>query len=522
MTVPALSPHRTSALAIAKNALSGAGSRLAMMVIGFSLTPYIIDKLGMGRYGLWAVVGSLAGYLGLLDFGLGGAFVKFMTEYVERGEHASARQVVTFGMFFYALLGLVLALPVMLLAPHIVHAFNMAPNEYPAAAQLLRVMFGLLVLSMILGVPGMAVVSVQRMDLASRNGFIGYLAYALTTFVFLRAGLGITALVLSAVAQAVVGGGLQYATARRHFGPLWHNPLRFDGAIVRPLFVFGGWTQLTSIFTIVNLDVGRFIAASLVNVTSVGYYEVGSKLAYFTRAFPSYALDALMPAAASANAQNDDAKLRRMYASGTRVSMFFTLAFVGFVAGGIDPMIRVWLGKPYPYVAAIVFWLCVGYGVSALNGVGATIFRAMGTPRFETQYTIVGTIANIASTLVLARAYGIVGVAMATAFGWAAGTVYFTAVFTRVRRSPWWTEVGSPSLRLAIACGLAGLGYRYVLHLEPVAATFAHRLAGCVVLGAISLGYFAVFTALSWLLGAWTADGPQIRARLRLRVQRAS
>jgi hypothetical protein len=103
-----------------------------------------------------------------------------------------------------------------------------------------------------------------------------------------------------------------------------------------------------------------------------------------------------------------------------------------------------------------------------------------------------------------------------------------------VRSSPWWSEIGSPSVRLAIACGLAGLAYRYVLHVGPVAATFGHRLLGCAVLGAISLAYFALFTALSWLLGVWRADGEQIKARLqdvsasvssrvsRLRLQRAS
>jgi O-antigen/teichoic acid export membrane protein len=506
-------PRAASALRIVLNAMSGAGNRLGAMVIGFSLTPFIINTLGISRYGLWAVVGSLAGYLGLLDFGLGGAFVRFIAGYVERGDRAGARQVISFGLIFYAILGLAFALPIFAFAPLIVHAFKMPPDQYASAAALLRAMFAVLVVTLLAGVPGMVIVSMQRMDLVSRNAFIAYLAYAAATVVFLKLGFGLTGIVLGSAAQALVGGVLQYRTARRLFGPIWHDSLRFERAVVGRLFAFGGWTQVTAIFGILNLDVGRFIAAGIVSVASVGYYEIGSKLAFFARSIPMYLLNALMPAAASADARRDERALRRMYASGTRYQMFLTLALVGFIAGGIDPMVRVWLGRPYPFVAEIVFWLTIGYGVSGLNGVGATILRAMGHPRYEAQYVVVGTVANLAGTVFLARAYGIVGVAMATAVGWLVGTIYFTAVFHRVRRTPWWLEIGWPSLRLALACALAGSAYAYVLHVPAIFALFAHRPVGCLVLGAISLAYFAAFGALTWLFGVWHDDRPQLTAR---------
>jgi hypothetical protein len=102
---------------------------------------------------------------------------------------------------------------------------------------------------------------------------------------------------------------------------------------------------------------------------------------------------------------------------------------------------------------------------------------------------------------------------MATAVGWLVGTIYFTAVFHRVRRTPWWLEIGWPSLRLALACALAGSAYAYVLHVPAIFALFAHRPVGCLVLGAISLAYFAAFGALTWLFGVWHDDRPQLTAR---------
>ena len=102
--------------AVALLLIVGAGARIGMMVVGFALTPFIVHSLGFLDFGLWATVGALAGYLGILDFGLGGSFVKFIAQYVERNEHASARQVITFGMLFYLGFGILTAVPVFLCA----------------------------------------------------------------------------------------------------------------------------------------------------------------------------------------------------------------------------------------------------------------------------------------------------------------------------------------------------------------------------------------------------------------------
>jgi len=510
----AAAPKRSLGVRILVNAMSGAGNRVATTAIGFLLTPFIISELGLSQYGLWAVVGSLAGYLGLLDFGLGGAFVKFISEYVERDDRRSARQVVIFGMIFYAAVGLVLAAPLLYFAPQIVSVFKMPPDQYATAATLLRVFFGLLIVAMIAGVPGMVVVSMQRMDLSSLNNFLGYLGYAASTVIFLKLHYGLWAVVIGQAAQILVTGSIQAFTAHRLFGPLWHNPLRIERVIVHRLFTFGGWTQLNSLVSIINLDAGRFIAAGIVSVASVGLYEIASKLAFFAKLFPSYFLDALVPAAAGADARNDHDTLDRMYAAGTRYSVFATFACVGFVVGGADPMVQVWLGKSYPYVSAIVFWLGLGYAVNSLTGVGTTILRASGKPHFETYYSVLAMLANVAATIPLARAYGIVGVAIGTAIGWIAGTLYFLYVYHQVRRAPWWQSIGSPILRLTCANVVAAFGYYALLHVPAVQHCFENRFLGSLVLGIVALAYFAAFAGLSILFGVWTQDGAQIAGRL--------
>jgi O-antigen/teichoic acid export membrane protein len=229
-----------------------------------------------------------------------------------------------------------------------------------------------------------------------------------------------------------------------------------------------------------------------------------------------------MPAAAAADARSDDAQLERMYAVGTRLSVFLTFACAGFVIGGADPMVRVWLGASYPYIASIVFWLALGYAANSLTGVGTTILRASGKPQFETYYTLATTVANIVSTIVFVRPYGIVGVAMGTTVGWFVGTLYFLFSYHRIRHVPWWSTIGSPLVRVVLANVIATAAYFAFVHLPSVARLFEHRVVGLLVLGATVAAYFALFTGLSILFGVWAHDGPAIVARLRELRARAS
>jgi O-antigen/teichoic acid export membrane protein len=507
-------PVRSRAMQILTNAVSGAGRRVAAMVIGFGLTPFIVHALGLQEFGLWAVIGSLAGYLGLLDFGLGGAFVKFITEYVEQDRHDRARQVITFGILFYAAFGLVLAIPVWIFSPFIVHLFKMPASEVPTAIVLFHWLYVLLIANMVLGLPGTAVVAMQRMDLASRNAFSGYLAYAATTVLFVRFGWGLWGVVGAQAVQAVVSAGLQYVSARKLFGPIWHNPARFERPIVAKMFSFGAWTQLNSLLTIVSLDVGRFISAGLVSVLSVSYYELGSKIGFFSRSMPAYLLDAIMPAAAAADARGDEAGLDRMYRRGTLYLMFATLAIGGCLIGVADPLMRVWMGRHYPYVPEIILWLTVGYAAAGLTGVGATILRAQGTPRYETYLTGVSAAVNLLGTVLLAPHFGIVGVAMGTAAGWCAGTVYFVVTYHRLRPSPWWSTVGSPVARLTFAAVVATLLLHWFVDVPAVSALFGNRIAGLAVLAVAGTFFLAVFSGLGWVCGAFRFERDDLARRV--------
>jgi O-antigen/teichoic acid export membrane protein len=508
---------RSRGAQVARNAFSGVGARLSTMGVGFVLTPYVVHHLGLRTFGLWSLIGSLAGYLGLLDFGLAGVFVKFIAEYVESDRRDLARQVVTFGALFYAAFGLLLAAPVVLLAPRVVRTFALPAGEIHTAVIVFEALVLLLVLSLIAGLPGSVVTGMQRMEVASRNGVVAYLVSAAVTVALLHAGWGIAGVVIAGYAQMIVAAVLQYRAARRIFGPIWHHPLRLDGTVVRRMFGFGGWTQLNQVLTIVGLDVGRFIAAATVGVVSVTFYELGSRLAFLSRSFPTYFLDAMMPAAAAADARDEAGALERMYVAGTLYTMFATCGIAGFLVGAGSLLVRVWMGTAYPAVSIVLAGLCAGYVFGGVTGVGMTVLRATGRPKYEAYCAGVTAAVNLGATAALAPFFGLAGVVAGTALGWLAGAIFFTVVYHRLHPAPWWRPIGRPALAL-VACGAASAAAAWaIVHAPQLAPLLAGRIAGGVALAIVGVVYSALYVALTLLSGAWRSDPASLLPRLMQR-----
>jgi O-antigen/teichoic acid export membrane protein len=421
-------------------------------------------------------------------------------------------------MLFYLGFGLVLSVPVFFLSPYIVHAFKMAPGAQPHAIFVFRVFFGLVVASMILQLPGTAVVAKHRMDLASRNNFAGYIAYAVLVAVLLYMHLGIRALMIAQAAQIAVTATMHYLTARRLFGPVFADPRHLNGTVVKRMFRFGGWTQLTSLLNVVTIDAGRFLSASIINIGAVTFYEVGGKLAFISRTLPNYLVSAVSPAAAAADAHANDDAVRRIEWIASLYLMLATTLLAGFIVGACGPIMRVWLGSEFPHVAAITLWLAIGYVVSSGATVGTVVLRSVGRPELETLCVGVGAVLNVGATLVLARFYGVAGVAMGTCVGWLGFTICYSIVERRRRGAQTAHTSIVPALRIAGVGATCTLGLMLLVRTEVMRSLFTAKLTGLIGLGLCGVAYVVAFAVLAWAAGACRFDEERIvRSAMRLR-----
>ncbi|MCX7662118.1 MAG: oligosaccharide flippase family protein, partial [Candidatus Omnitrophica bacterium] len=72
-------------------------------LISFLLVPYIISYIGIERFGIWSIFGLITTYFGILDFGIGGSFVKYIAEFYAKEEYEKINQLINTGFSFYLL-----------------------------------------------------------------------------------------------------------------------------------------------------------------------------------------------------------------------------------------------------------------------------------------------------------------------------------------------------------------------------------------------------------------------------------
>lgn len=74
-------------------------------LIPFIYTPIMLRILGQAEYGIYGIAQSVMGYIGLLNFGIGGSIIRYLSKYRAEGDLDGERRV--FGLFIkiYSVIG---------------------------------------------------------------------------------------------------------------------------------------------------------------------------------------------------------------------------------------------------------------------------------------------------------------------------------------------------------------------------------------------------------------------------------
>ena len=138
------------------------------ILVALVLTPYIIRHIGIERFGIWAIIGVLTGYFGLLDFGIGTSFVKYISEFYTKKEYEKINQVVNTGFAFYSLLAiLIITLSLFIITP-LLTFFKIPASLYNEALFVFLLGIILFAISNALSPFGAIQGGLQRMDITNK------------------------------------------------------------------------------------------------------------------------------------------------------------------------------------------------------------------------------------------------------------------------------------------------------------------------------------------------------------------
>jgi len=399
----------------AKNLTSNWVVYIASAVISFLLLPYILAKIGQAGLGVWILVGSFSGYLGLFDFGIGFAVVRFVARYQQTGEPEKRNEVVATAFYLASLLSLLVLAATFFLMYNAASFFDIPP-DLVASSRWVILLIGL---SIALGFP-LSIFSealaggLWRFDLFNAVAMVMALLRVVFTVLFLELGMGLAGLGLAALLVSL--GGYVWR-ARVLFRLLPDLSIRLGLCSRRVIRVIGGY----SLFSFILVLSGRiafysdsFIVGFFRGIEDVAVFGIAVKLTEYLRQLIFTMTRLFSPVAARYDVEADRASLKRLFYDGSRLHLLFSLplSVALFFWGGA--LIRLWMGNDFGGSDVVLRILLAGHVASFMQGIGGELLLGVGRHRTFAMLSLAAAAVNIFLSIVLIGPLGLEGVAWGT------------------------------------------------------------------------------------------------------------
>ncbi len=340
-----------------RNVLSNWGAYVLAMAVNFFVSPYVVRHLGDTGYGVWTIILSLTGYLGLLDLGVRGAVTRYVAKFHAQTDHDKASNVASSAMVIFSTAGLVAMLASAIFAAVVVDRMRI-PVEYVGAARIVLLLTGLsIAISLVNGVYGGILVGLQRFDVTNSVEILINLLRAAAIVLTLRAGYGIVTLAMVQLGFTVLRWAANIWLACRFYPQLKIRLSRASRTGMKLIFSFSVFSFLlhvsgSLIYATDNIVIGAFLP-----VSAVTFYVIAGNLTEYTRTLVSGISQTMTPLASSIEAQQDQKQLQRMVLFSSRTgSMVVLPVALTFMLRG-SSFIGLWMGPQYAELSGKVLWV---------------------------------------------------------------------------------------------------------------------------------------------------------------------
>jgi O-antigen/teichoic acid export membrane protein len=387
--------------ALSRNVGIDVAARIGYLVSRFFIPPFVVARIGMEAYGLWATVFILVSYVGMSTLGVSNAYVKYIAQYMARGQAEKANSLLSTGVTATLTIAAVLFGLMVLCLPRVLVALQVPPALEADARMVVLSVVAIFLLDLALCCFDDALSGCQRTAEVQTIWAISYLVETALIFALVGEGYGIRGLAYAFVIRTLLANALSAVVAQRKLPWLRLSPRRCTREAAAVLLNFGGITQLQGLLAIALNSIERAIAAPLIGLDAAGLLDIGKKLPAMAASVPSAFATAFMPAASYLHGGLEDsaegrAAIAKLYLKGARYMNLSAAYICGFLATSPVAILLVWMGRLYPATALLMVVFSVSTQVHLMTAPGTSMLKGMGRPGQEFVYSL----SNIAALLI--------------------------------------------------------------------------------------------------------------------------
>jgi len=418
-------------LKVTRNTFSNVLGYVWATGVALLLVPYTVTRLGVEGFGIWSLIFIVTTYLGLLDFGLKAAIIKYVAEHHTRENQVALNGVVTAGVVLFVGLGAGLTGLALITARPMLDLFRIPPESYGDAMVVLLGAVVYLALTNLSNVFQSVLTGLQRLDWVNLISIGASTLNVVTTVGALELGYGLRGLTVGRLIVAGFGLVALAVVSRRLLPTLRLVPV--PRSLLRQLFGYGARVQVTNLASVVHLQSGKLMLGYFVGVAAVTFYELGFRIAYIANSLPLLLLSALTPAAAELEARaRTHERVVQFYVRAARYLTLIVLPIELLPFVGASLLMRGWMGSGYRAAVPALRALALVFLINlVLTGAGTTVARGVGRPGYEMRYALLVIGINISLGPPLTAWLGLNGALATAVLASVVGSAYFLVLFHR-------------------------------------------------------------------------------------------
>ncbi|WP_195395999.1 oligosaccharide flippase family protein [Holdemania sp. 1001302B_160321_E10] len=385
--------------------------------IGISIlyTPIMLQLLGQSDYGVYNIASSVISYLGLLSFGLGGAYSRF---YFKKRKDGNNKIAELNGLYF--LIFLIISIVVFASGVYISKNVNIIFGSKLIDDEAIKLSNSILILTVCLACTFSTTVfdsyiMVNRKFVWQQVlKMISVVLNPMITLPLLLMGFRIYSILFGTVVITVITTLTNIVLSFRLLG-FKLSFKNFDFKLLYEMFIFTFFLFLNSIIDQVNWNVDKFLLTRIKGVAAVAIYSISSQINTYYLSFSTAISNMYIPEINQQIIENNnlDNVNKIFFKVGRLQMMVLGLIISGFIFFG-KPFITLWVGQSYipAYYAAL--WLMVPVTLPLIQNIGIEILKAMNKHKFRSILYTIMAIINILISIPLCYKYGVVGCAIGT------------------------------------------------------------------------------------------------------------
>lgn len=389
----------------------------ANSIIQLVYVPMLLYYLTKDQYGIYQLMGSLIAYLSIMDFGLANTTTRYLSQAYAKQDKKRARDIICTSHSLY------LSIAVFLVILGILFYFLITPfygkTLSPADLLTAKHIFLIMLLNIAVSIPShifTAVINAHERFIFLRGlGFIKVLLQPLLVWGILAWKSSVLNLVLVQTGFNFFMIFLNYIYCKNHL----HISFSLDFTnkpLLKELTGFSVFIFLHTIMDLIYGRLGQLILGATSGTIAVANYAISTQVVSFAIFFPATMGSVFLPQLSSiATKMNSIKEMDDVFCKMGRLQfMAITLLLIGFAFLG-QSFITLWVGPSYTICYYLALILMAAYILDVSQNIGIPILEALKKHAFRAYVYVAMAALNVALCIPLAKHYGEMGCAVATA-----------------------------------------------------------------------------------------------------------